>query len=160
MEVQLDATTLGTGRQMLEPLLQTLMADNPYCITLRSSLDAKVGHESMLRGFARAFRALPAVPPEDFDGDIWANRRNVWVKVFGDCIALINPTDRSQQVRLTLNETLPPNTQVVDTTTGQRVEMMRGRGRARLIINTDAYELRTLRIDKPMPRTSGGHINP
>ena len=160
MEVQLDCTTLGAGREMLQPLLQTVMADNPYCITLRSSLDAKVGHESMLRGFARAYRALPAVPPVEFDGDIWANRRDVWVRVFGDCIAVINPTRRSQQVRLTLNETLPPNTQVIDVKTGQRVEMMRGRGRARLILNTDAYDLRTLQIKRPMIRTGGGPINP
>ena len=160
MEAQLDSTTLGAGREMLHPLLQTLMADNPYCITLRTSLDAKVGHEMMLRGFARAFRALPAVPPQDFDGDIWANRRNIWVRTFGDSIAVINPTRRSQQVRLTLNETLPANTQVIDVTTGERVEMMRGRGRARLILNTDAYDLRTLQIQRPMVRTGGGPINP
>ena len=141
---------------MLAPLLQAIVLDNPYCLTLRSSLDAKAGHEWMLRGFARAFRALPAVPPKDFDGKIWPVREGIRVQWFNDCLAVINLTDQPQQVRLTLKEPLPFNTQVIDMASGQRVKLLRGRSTVRLIIDTEPYDLRTLKVKKPIARTGGG----
>ncbi len=159
MEVQIECAHLSAGRELLAPLLQAIVLDNPYCLTLRSSLDAKAGHEWMLRGFARAFRALPAVPPKDFDGKIWPVREGIRVQWFDDCLAVINSTDQSQQVRITLKEPLPFNTQVIDMATGQRVPLLRGRSTLRLIVNTNPYDLRTLKVKKPITRPGTGILH-
>ncbi len=156
VEVAIECTQLSAGRELLAPLLEALVRDNPYCLTLRSSLDAKTGHEWMLRGFARAFRALPAVPPKDFEGKIWPARETIRARWFGDCLAVINLGDQPQQVRLTFEEPLPFNTQVLDMAGGQRVKLLRGRTTVRLILDTDAYDLHTLQVKEPMGRTGGG----
>ncbi len=151
-EVQIDCTQLGGGREMLLPLLETIQADNPYGITLRAPMDAKIGNEPALRAFARAYLGLPAVAPQAFDGEMWPEGRGVWVRRFGDRIAIINPTNKPQQVRLTLKGTLPRNTVVIDAATSMSIEIMRGRRNDRLIVNTDPYDFRTLVIRQPLPR--------
>jgi len=161
VELQIECTELGPGRGLLLPLLQAVISQNPYCLTLRSSLDAKAGHECALRGFARAFRALPAVAGQAFDGEIYPAREDIWVKMFSDCLAVVNLSDKAQEIRLTFGDSLPLNTQVVDVTTGQRMELLRrGRSKARLTVDTDAYELRTLRVIQPIARTGGDPMRP
>ncbi|MFP3903003.1 MAG: hypothetical protein ACLFWB_02055, partial [Armatimonadota bacterium] len=123
---------------------------NPASITFRNSLDAKAGRELMLRPFIRAFRGLTREKPRELNGDVWPVNKGIWVRMFGDSIAVINPTADAREVRITFEEQFPMNTEIVDMATGQRIRMLRGRKISRVVVQTQPYELRTLYIEKPL----------
>ena len=90
------------GRNFFEPLTYAVRTLNPHDVTFFCWFRASIGREMEIREFARAFRALPAVEPRDFDGRIEpqpADER-LWVKWFGDRLAVVNDSDRPREVTL------------------------------------------------------------
>ena len=148
---------MATGRDMLLPLLHAIISDNPYWLTVRSSLDAKVGREPALREFARAYRALPATPGQPFEGEVAPAREDIWVRVFGDSLAVINLGDKPQTVRLEFRRPLPFDMYLLDQCSGQKIRFTRvGGDRLQARVPTQAYEMRTLKIVEPMPQRGPG----
>ena len=155
--IQLEAGDMATGRDMLLPLLHAIISDNPYWLTVRSSLDAKVGREPALREFARAYRALPATPGQPFEGEVAPAREDIWVRVFGDSLAVINLGDKPQTVRLEFRRPLPFDMYLLDQCSGQKIRFTRvGGDRLQARVPTQAYEMRTLKIVEPMPQRGPG----
>ncbi|MFO7945982.1 MAG: LamG domain-containing protein [Armatimonadota bacterium] len=150
LHVQFDCTNLPGGREFFKPILQVIMETNPASISFRNPLDAKAGREMMLRPFIRAFRALARENPRELKGEVWPQSKDIWVRLYGDAIAVINPTADAQEVRITFEEQFPMNTAIVDMGTGRNVRMLRGRKISRVVVQTQPYELRTLYIKKPL----------
>lgn len=150
LAVQFDCSALPGGREFFAPILKVIMAANPGNITFRNSLDARAGRELLLREFIRSFRALPDVEATEFECEIWPMNEDIWVRRFGDTLAVINPTAEPQEVRITFEDQLPLNTHVIDKGTGQKARMLRGKKISRIIVQTEPYDLKTLFINKPV----------
>ncbi len=92
---------------------------------------ASIGHESDLRRFARAYRALPYVEPKDFDGKVEVlntasgakyrkpEEPDVWVKWFGDRLAVLNDTGSRKYVSITVPKPLPKGRCLFDLAAGR-----------------------------------------
>ncbi|NPV45399.1 MAG: LamG domain-containing protein [Armatimonadetes bacterium] len=135
------------GRAFLGPLVHSLRVHDPYALTLTSWGLATAGHEAELRRFIRAYRALPAVPPTDFEGEVFPRREQVVVRRHGSSrLAVINDSEAPQRVRLTFRPPLPVGTRVVDLAAGVELSQTVGRAQTRVEVALDAWDLTALEI--------------
>lgn len=139
----------GPGRAFFEPLTYTLRMHNPYNLTFYNWYPGTLGHELDLRRFVRAYRALPAVAPRDFEGQVFPRDERIVARWFGHRLAIINDTNRARKVRLTLPEVLPPGATVTDLGSGVALPQVGGPGRTRLELQLQAWDIATLEIIKP-----------
>ena len=133
------------GRAVLEPMLYTLRTANSYHFTCYNWCRATSGYELTLREFARAFRALPAVEPKEFRGKVEVEgslpNEWLWIRWFGDRLAVVNDSAQSRRVRLTLDRPLKPAQKLFDLALNQVVSVDRS---GSVTLNLRPYDLRTL----------------
>lgn len=135
------------GRAFLAPLVHSLRVHDPCSLTLTSWGPATTGHEVELRRFIRAYRALPAVPATDFEGEVFPRREHVVVRRHGDSrLAVINDGPTPQRVRLTFRPALPFGTRILDLASGVELSQTVGRSQTRVEVALDAWDLTTLEV--------------
>lgn len=139
----------GPGRAFFEPLTYTLRAHNPVNITFYNWYAGTIGHEIDLRRFVRAYRALPAVAPRDFEGEISPHDTAICARWYGDRLAIINDTNHARKIRLTFPEALPTGSLITDVAGGVIVPQLPGKNKARIEVELQAWDLATLDVTKP-----------
>ena len=103
------------------------------------------GYEAELRQWSRVYRALPAVEPRDFDGDVQpAGDEAVWVKWFGDRLAVLNDSSAERQVELGIPRPARPVGEVFDATTCRPLQFAADGQRLRVSLQLRAWDLRSL----------------
>lgn len=142
------------GRAFFEPLIHALRTTNPYSLTFTNWYPGTLGHEFDLRRFIRAYRALPAVPPTEFTGEVYPDRGNLVVQWYGrERLALINDSPEPRRVRLTFPKALPFGTHITDLGSGIELEQMLGRSKTRVEVVLEPWDLVTLEV-KELPASS------
>ncbi|MFQ6099236.1 MAG: hypothetical protein ACE5O2_16000, partial [Armatimonadota bacterium] len=137
------------GRAFFEPITYAIRTTNTYSVTLYNWYRATMFHEQDLREFCRAFRALPAVAPRDFEGDVQpADDPRLWVKWFGDRLCILNDSSAPQRVKLTWPRRLRRGEAVFDV--GRGIVLARATKatgpRLSVALELDAWDLRTLEL--------------
>jgi hypothetical protein len=94
------ATMYAAGRGYFEPLAFSVAATNCHTLNLFSWERVTYGQEHSLRAFARAFRALPVGDGEDVSGWVSGGTEGLWVRRFGDRVAVLNTTGQARNVEL------------------------------------------------------------
>ena len=91
------------GRANFEPFTHALRTRNPYGFVFYNWHRATTGIDLELRELARAYRGLPAVAPRRFDGRCRPEPdERLWVRWFGDRLAVVNDSPEPRTVRLTI----------------------------------------------------------
>jgi hypothetical protein len=145
----------GPGRAFFEPLTYTLRVHDPVNLTFYNWYAGSLGHELDLRRFIRAYRALPAVPGRDFEGEVYPRDPRLCARWHGDRLALINDTGQARRVRLTFPELFPMGTVVKDIGSGLTMSEFPGKSKTRLDLKVEAWDLVTLEVIKPTKSTTG-----
>ncbi|MBU0611154.1 MAG: hypothetical protein KKI08_24960 [Armatimonadetes bacterium] len=146
----------GPGRAFFEPLTYTLRVHDPVNLGFYNWYAGSIGHELDLRRFIRAYRALPAVPGREFEGDVYPTDPRICVRWHGDRLAVINDSDQPRRIRLTFPELFPMGTIVRDIGSGLTMSDFPGRSKTRLDLRLQAWDLVTLEIMKPRSSKTGG----
>ena len=157
-------TMYPLGRYYFEPLAFSLERTNPHTMAVFSWERGSTGHEHDLRRFARAYRALAYVEPREFRGQCRIvsespqlppaepisdkpqpmrtpyRSTRLWVKWFGDRLAVLNATDAERVVELTFDGPWAQEREVVELSTGAKVRVQGARARLHL----RPYDLRVL----------------
>ena len=144
------------GRAFFEPLTYCMRKLNPRDVTLFNWFRATIGRELEVREFCRAFRALPAVEPRDFDGTISAEPMDdrLWVKWFGDRLAIVNDAGWQRKVKLKIPLEGARGPIVIDATFNHPVPT-EGQGDVLAFeLQLREFDLRTL-VFRPL--AEGGH---
>jgi len=121
-----------------------------------------LGHEHDLRRFCQAFRALPAGEPRPFDGTVEivtceardeANAAKddprtagdtLWVRWFGDRLAIVNDAPVPRTARIRLRTPFPSGERLRDAATGAVFSPSASSDRPEFVIDLEMYDLRTL----------------
>jgi hypothetical protein len=93
------------GRAYYEPMTHALRLQNPGHFTFYNWFRATMGHEQDLREFCRAFRSLPMTDPAPFPGEVVSDGPAddaLWVKQFGDRLAVVNDAPDPREATLKL----------------------------------------------------------
>jgi len=132
------------GRAFFEPLTRALRVSNPYSITLFNWFRATIGHELDVRELARAFRALPAVEPTKFDGEIKATPDDTGLSIrwFGDRLCIINDSPTAKEV--TISTARDVGDEMFDVGMNAPVSFEKGGNRFTAKLSLRAYDIRTL----------------
>ncbi|MCE5241200.1 LamG domain-containing protein [bacterium] len=146
----------GPGRAFFEPLTYTLRVHNPVNLTLYNWYAGSIGHELDLRRFIRAYRALPAVPPRDFEGEIYPRDPRLCARWYGERLAVINDTGQARRIRVTFPEVFPMGTVVTDIGSGLTMSDFPGKNRTRLDLHLEAWDVAALEIVKPTSSKTRG----
>lgn len=138
------------GRGFFEPLTYCMRKLNPKDLTLFCWFRATLGREFEVREFCRAFRALPAADPVDFDGKIEATPLDdtLWVKWFGDRLAVVNDIGKARSVTLRIPIRKPDRTGVMDAALHSPVEAKEAGGALSVRLDLRPFDLRTLVFTK------------
>ena len=139
------------GRAFFEPITYAMRTLNPHDMTFFNWFRATMGRELEIREFCRAFRALPAIEPRDFDGRIEPEPTDerLWVRWFGDRLAVVNDANRESTVTLTIPVTGATHTRVVDATLSRSVDAHVAEGRLAITLTLRPFDLRTLVFERP-----------
>lgn len=138
----------GPGRAFFEPLTYTLRYHNPYNLTFSNWYPGTIGHELDLRRFIRAYRALPAIPAAEFDGQIHPQDPQLVVKVYGNRLAVINDSGKPRHVRLTFPKVFRFGTRITNVGSGQELPQFVGKASTRVELDLEAWDLATLDVDE------------
>ena len=140
------ATMFAHGRNYFEPFAFSLEKTNCHTLNVFSWERGSFGHEHDLRAFARAFRALPRGEGEDAAEFVAGQADGLWVRRFGDRLAVLNTTGEARTVRLRYPSVLPARKDLMDF--GRYRVVVAGGDWERLGVDValelEAYELRTL----------------
>ncbi len=125
------STAAPPGQFYFEPATYSLRKANVHTMAYMGWERASIGHESDLRRFARAYRALPCVDPKDFEGRVEVlstapgakyrkpEEPDVWVKWFGDRLAVVNDTGSRKYVLITIPKPLAKGSCLFDLAAGR-----------------------------------------
>ena len=94
------ATMYAFGRNYFEPIAFSVGKTDCHTLNLFSWERGSFGHEHDLRGFARAFRSLPRGEGEDATALVSGKAEGLWVRRFGDRVAVLNMTGQARVVKL------------------------------------------------------------
>jgi len=165
-------TAWPLGRYAFEPLAHAVRAANPRDLVLSSWERGTFGHEHDLRAFVRCFRALPYAAPREYTASIHdsvtpapeapaiLNERErppegeLWIRWFGERLAILNDGRDARQVTLYWPRPLPMGFRIVDLATMQTLvdaEETSVRQPA-LTVSLRAFDLHTVLV-LPRPRT-------
>jgi len=134
-------TPAARKRAFFEPITMSLRRQNVDTLVLMGWERPILGHENDLRKFAIAFRALPKVDPVDFDGTISPSTSEVWVKWFGNRLAVLNDSSQSRTITLTFNEPVPEGEELVDVVSGKVLLSATDTQRQVLTIDAEPWSL-------------------
>jgi hypothetical protein len=146
-------TMFPAGRHFFRPLLHALRTNNVHSMALFSWERGSSGHEGELRRFCRAFRALPAVAPEAFEGTVAvtagpAADEGLWLRRFGPRLALVNECPQPRTVRIELVRV--DSAEALYEYASQRQLVAPGpAGKLTATIELDGFDLRVLGCEKP-----------
>ncbi|HPO71306.1 MAG TPA: hypothetical protein PLJ31_00975 [Armatimonadota bacterium] len=145
------------GRWLFRPLTHALRHNNPYRISLSGEVFATAGREHDWRRFARAYRALPAVEPAPFAGQVAlvtaggtpdpkaALPEDLLVRNYGVRIGIINDSPQPRRIELCPRRAPVPGERWVDLATG--ITLARGNGQPGAFqLELEPYDLRVLAI--------------
>ncbi len=125
------STAAPPGQFYFEPATWSLRKANVHTMAFMGWERASIGHETDLRRFARAYRALPCVEPKEFEGKVEVintapgakyrkpEEPGVWVKWFGDRLAVLNDTGSRKYVSVTIPRALAKGDCLVDIAAGR-----------------------------------------
>ena len=132
------ATMYGFGRNYFEPIAFSLAKTNCHTLNLFSWERGSFGHEHDLRMFARAFRALPREEGTDASDLVMNGARGLWVRLFGDRVAVLDTTGHPRTVKLRYAPELPPHKDLIEF------------GRYEVIVPRDAQARMGLAVELPL----------
>ena len=134
------------GRNFFEPLTHAMRTMNPYDVTFFNWFRASIGREFEIRELSRAFRALPAIRPRDFDGHVEAEPMDerLWVKWFGDRLAVVNDAGYPRTVTLAVPAKTPKATRLFDATLCRDVAATAGSKDLTARLHLRPFDFRTL----------------
>ncbi|MEW6358103.1 MAG: LamG domain-containing protein [Planctomycetota bacterium] len=137
------------GRNFFEPLTYAMRTMNPQDVTLFNWFAATIGREFEVREFCRAFRALSAVEPRDFDGVIEPKPTDdrLWVKWFGDRLAVVNDAPVARSITLTIPLPAPKAAAIFDAALAQRLDSTVHDGKLTVPLALRPFDLRTLILE-------------
>lgn len=144
-------TATGPGRSFYETITFSLRHGNVDTISLMGWERPILAHEHDLRSFAQAYRALPNVAPRDFDGTVEPDFPDVWVRWFGDRLAVLNDSGTARAITLRFPAFVPLNAEVVDVASGRVLIPRNQLPRLALTLELEPWSLRTLRWDYQGP---------
>jgi hypothetical protein len=133
------------GRAAFEPFTYALRTRNAYGLVFYNWCRATSGIDVELRRFARAYRALPAVAPKPFNGQCTpAADKRLWIRWFGDRLAVVNDSPRPRRITLTLAG--QPGKTVYDFADRRTLATASAAGGLRCTLELDPFDLRTLTV--------------
>ncbi|UCD28920.1 MAG: hypothetical protein JSV03_00090, partial [Planctomycetota bacterium] len=113
-------TPAAPGRAFFRAAVMSIRRQDPDMMTWLGWNRPTLGHESELRKFAQAFRALPTEAPVKFNGEIDPKRDEVVVRWYGNRLAVINDTDIAQTITLHFDKVLSSGCKLINVITGQK----------------------------------------
>lgn len=140
------------GRAFFEPYTYALRTMDPEYILVFCWFRGSYGHEADLREWARAFRALPAVTPRDFEGRATpqSDDEHLWIRWFGPRLAVLNDGPEARDVTLDIPPPHKGVNEVFDANTCRAVPMTMAGDSLRVRLALRPYDLRPL-IFRPEP---------
>jgi len=138
------------GRAYYEPMTHAIRTQNPGHFTFYNWFRATMGHEQDLREFCRAFRSLPMAEPAPFPGEVSVgataedNLDTLWVRQFGDRIALVNDSPFPCEVTLRLPKGYAPGG-LRDVGLCEPCEITKAGTQREVSLRLRAWDLRVLR---------------
>ncbi len=134
------------GRAFFEPYTYAMRTMNPGTMLVFCWFRGSYGHESDLREWTRAFRALPAVAPEEFNGRISSvpeeNAGRLWVKWFGSVLCVLNDSQATRRVILDYAAPTAPPAALYDAALARPIPLQVRNGRVRLEVAARPFDLR------------------
>lgn len=149
------------GRHLFQPLTNALRLSDPHRISVASAEFATAGREAEWRRFARAYRALPALPAAAFAGTVTMKSpagplpADLVVRTHGERIAVLNDSGQARQVELRPTRRLRRGERWVDLATGQTLAQGHRDATPTLVIELEAFDLRTLAVLPDVPVARG-----
>jgi len=133
------------GRAFFEPFTYAMRVMNPCSLTFFNWFRGTIGHEFDAREFVRAFRALPAVEPKEFDGKLEADppSERLMVKWFGDRLGVVNDSPAGRKVKL-VAPVRGDVKEVFDAAMNVPIPAKVGDGHAEFALQLRPYDFRTV----------------
>lgn len=143
------ATMYAAGRGYFEPVTFSLAATNCHTLNLFSWERGTYGQEHSLRAFARAFRALPVGDGEDVSGWVSGDTQGLWVRRFGDRVAVLNATGQPRNVELRYAIGLAAGQELIEYGRGEVLSAATSDARLAVSVRVplEAWDLRVLGAD-------------
>lgn len=136
-------TPAAPGRFFFEGATMSIRRQDPDTMTWLGWYRPTLGHEADLRKFAQAFRALPAVPPDPFQGTIEPTTEQIVARWYRNRLAVINDTNTTQTITLHFASPLPMGDELVDVVTGRKLISANQVQRQHVSFVAEAYSLNT-----------------
>lgn len=133
-------------RSFFRPITFSLREANVNLVVLTGWVRATLGQEHRLRRFAAAYRAIPDCTPEAFGGTVDPTAEGVWVRRYGDVIAVVNDTGLARRVTLSLDRPIAVGQALVDAGEGHVYIDAIGAKRNTAQFPMEPWSLRTLRV--------------
>lgn len=143
------ATPAAMGRYFFEGATMSLRRQDPDTMTWLGWNRPTLGHESDLRKFAQAFRALPAVPSVAFAGTISPAIEQVVARWYDDRLAVINDTNTARVIALQFAAPVPAGEELIDVVTGRKLVSATQSERQNVSFSAEAFSLNTFLSVKP-----------
>jgi len=148
--VMRTATATAIGRAFFEPATFAIRTGNVDTMAFMGWERPILGHEHDLRRFCQAFRALPAVEPKPFDGKVEPSSETLWIRWFGDRLAVLNDAKQARKVVIRLARPIGANQRLRDVGTDRVVLPAPGGERRRFELHLEMFDLRALVLE-PAP---------
>ncbi len=136
-------TPAAPGRYFFSEAAMSMRRQDPDTMTWLGWYRPTLGHEADLRKFAQAFRALPAVAPEAFQGTVEPAMTQVVARWYRDRLAVINDTNIARTITLHFAAPLPMGDELTDVVTGRKLVSADQFERQNVSFNAEAYSLNT-----------------
>jgi hypothetical protein len=142
------------GRNVLEWSTAALRTSNVVHLEFMRWEKAIAQMEHLLRRFSTAFRALPAVAPEAFDGEVEIlrgdeDRQTLGVRWHTDRLMVLNDSPFSREIRITIPRSMGPHDELVEL--GRNETLVRGSTDGNSVtveLDLAAFDLQVLSIRK------------
>lgn len=138
-------TPAAFGRNFFEPIIMSVRRQEVDTLTLMGWNRASLGNEHALRRFAQAYRALPTVPAAPFPGTVSPAEETIWVRMFGDVIAVVNDHANARTVTLTFSQPVAPGEELYDVGEGHVYIGAESSNRTQVTLSMEPWSLRALR---------------